>query len=157
MVQVHMEGGEELRRELQNPQFVRGPVHDFLHRIGLAVEGRAKANAPVDTGRLRGSIATTVDEGRLEARVGSNVNYAPFVEFGTRPHFPPLSAVQPWARRHGFPLGRAGAFLVARAISRRGTRAQPFLIPALHNSKRDVERFTRIIVDGMRNRLRRAR
>ena len=42
--------------------------------------------------------------------------YAGFVEEGTRPHFPPIKAIQGWADRHGIP-----AFLVARKIAREGT------------------------------------
>ncbi|WP_019008981.1 HK97-gp10 family putative phage morphogenesis protein [Deinococcus aquatilis] len=39
--------------------------------------------APVDTGRLRQSI-NVQKIGKGHYRVGTNVNYAPFVEFGTR-------------------------------------------------------------------------
>lgn len=60
----------------------------------LAVEIRNKAVgfAPVDTGRLRQSIGLK----RLDPdtwRVGTNVSYAPFVEFGTR-----FQAPQPFFR-----------------------------------------------------------
>lgn len=47
---------------------------------------------PVDTGRLRQSInVQKIGEGHY--RVGTNVNYAPFVEFGTR-----YQAAQPFMR-----------------------------------------------------------
>lgn len=46
------------------------------------VEGRAKARAPVDTGRLRDSIHTARDADGAEL-VGTEVEYARFVEFGT--------------------------------------------------------------------------
>lgn len=47
----------------------------------IAVEGEAKKLAPVDTGRLRASI--TRDADLTGAIVGTNVEYAPFVELGT--------------------------------------------------------------------------
>lgn len=47
----------------------------------LAIERDAKINAPVDTGNLRASITTKVKN--LEGEVGTNVNYAGYVEFGT--------------------------------------------------------------------------
>jgi HK97 gp10 family phage protein len=52
-----------------------------LEASALLVEGQAKALAPVDTGNLRNSITHEV-EGQ-EAKVGTNVEYAPYVELGT--------------------------------------------------------------------------
>lgn len=52
-----------------------------LEASALVVEGSAQNLAPVDTGNLRNSITHEV-EGK-EARVGTNVEYAPFVELGT--------------------------------------------------------------------------
>ncbi len=51
----------------------------------LLVERDAKINAPVDTGRLRASITNRleVEENQLVGIVGTNVEYASFVEFGT--------------------------------------------------------------------------
>jgi HK97 gp10 family phage protein len=45
------------------------------------VDREAKKNAPVDTGRLRASIHRTAQG--LEGTVYTNVEYAPYVEFGT--------------------------------------------------------------------------
>lgn len=53
----------------------------------LFIEERAKEVCPVDTGNLRRSIATTMPSvvgDRVSGSVGTNVSYAPFVEFGTR-------------------------------------------------------------------------
>ena len=58
----------------------------FLLRLALQVERAAKRLAPVDTGRLRSSIGHTLrrDAGGLLATVGTSVEYASYVEFGTR-------------------------------------------------------------------------
>jgi len=53
-----------------------------LEAIGLQAEGYAKANCPVDTGNLRNSISHAVSGDA--AYIGTNVEYAPYVEFGTR-------------------------------------------------------------------------
>lgn len=96
------------------------------------VERRAKENltddGAVDTGQTRAGIHAIVRG--LEAEVVASAPQSPFIEFGTAPHFPPPSALEPWARRHGFEDARAGAFLIARAIAERGTPARPFLFPA---------------------------
>lgn len=62
-----------------------GPVARELLRRGLQVERTAKRLAPVDTGRLRSSINTAlaVDSRGLFARIGTNVDYALYVELGT--------------------------------------------------------------------------
>ena len=52
-----------------------------IEKAALTLERNAKQKCPVDTGKLRASITTEV--GNLEAEVGTNVEYAPCVEFGT--------------------------------------------------------------------------
>lgn len=54
-----------------------------LEAIGLTAEGYAKELCPVDTGRLRNSITHAVDEGEQVVYIGTNVEYAPYVELGT--------------------------------------------------------------------------
>jgi HK97 gp10 family phage protein len=132
----------------------------------FGIERDAKQAAPVDTGRLRSSISTVEMIGATTAgaygmtsssaneftvTVGPNVEYGPYVEFGTRPHWPPIAAILEWVKRKGLGAMRTSkktgktyrgrgvavdaaqksiAFLIARAISRRGTRPQPYLVPA---------------------------
>ena len=56
-----------------------------LEKCGLVAEGYAKRLCPVDTGRLRNSIThTTRSEPGPVAYVGTNVEYAPYVELGTK-------------------------------------------------------------------------
>lgn len=52
-----------------------------LEAVGLAAEGYAKAQTPVDTGRLRSSITHQVVAGERAVYIGTNVEYAPYVEF----------------------------------------------------------------------------
>ena len=55
-----------------------------LEAIGLTAEGHAKKITPVDTGRLqlRNSISHATDD--EAAYIGTNVEYAPYVELGAR-------------------------------------------------------------------------
>lgn len=53
-----------------------------LEAIGLTAEGHAKKDTPVDTGRLRNSINHATDDDA--AYIGTNVEYAPYVELGAR-------------------------------------------------------------------------
>jgi HK97 gp10 family phage protein len=81
------------------------------------------------TGTMYDSIQVTSSPGGLVFAVGSTAKYAPYVEFGTRPHWPPLDAIREWCRVKGIP--ESAAFPIARAIARRGLPERPFLYPAL--------------------------
>lgn len=72
-----------LARLLEGPD---GHVAKDLTRRALRVQRAAKRLCPVDTGRLRASIAWRMgrDWRGLYAIVGTNVHYAAYVEFGTR-------------------------------------------------------------------------
>lgn len=64
-----------------------------LEEIGLAAEGYAKRLCPVDTGRLRNSITHVTRYGAKAVYIGTNVEYAAYVELGTRMQKP-----QPYLR-----------------------------------------------------------
>lgn len=61
-------------------------VYSAIRDGALLVERDAKLNCPVDTGNLRASIQTEMNETADEyiAEVGTNVEYAGYVEYGTK-------------------------------------------------------------------------
>lgn len=120
------------------------PMLDGMRSATLLVERDAKRNAPVDVGDLRRSITSEVRvEGlggqTVKGVVGSNKVHAAAMEVGTRPHWPPPGVLDAWARRHG-----VNPYLVARAISRRGTRPRRYLQRAFEDNK---PRIVRILGD----------
>ena len=65
-------------------------IEQALIAIGMTAETYAKELCPVDTGRLRNSITHEVDMNEQAAIIGSNVEYAAYVELGTsRQHAQP--------------------------------------------------------------------
>ena len=68
-----------------------------LETIGLTAEGYAKLACPVDTGRLRNSISHARDD--EAAYIGTNVEYAPYVELGTS-RMKPRPFLTPAAQDH---------------------------------------------------------
>ena len=54
-----------------------------LERCGSQAEGYAKDLAPVDTGKLRNSISHNVNDAEHAVYIGTNTEYAPYVELGT--------------------------------------------------------------------------
>lgn len=55
-----------------------------LTLVGELVTTEAKVRCPVDTGKLRDSIAYEVNESGLSVRIGTPTEYGPYVEFGTK-------------------------------------------------------------------------
>lgn len=88
-----------LHQLLEGPS---GPTARMLVRAALKVEAQAKVNASgrpgpnVQTGRLRSSITYRIgtDESGLFALIGSNVEYAGYVELGTD-RAPPYPYLRP--------------------------------------------------------------
>lgn len=81
---MKIRGGRDIGRKTRRitaelEQAAKAAVID----TALAIEGDAKRKAPVDTGRLRNSITHERSDDELSARVGTNVEYAPYQEFGT--------------------------------------------------------------------------
>jgi len=99
-----------------------------LKEASRQVVNRAKVLAPVRTGRLRGSIRA--EEPRIfslrgSVKVGSDLEYAAFVNDGTRPHI-----IRPRrAQVLRFTVG--GRTVFAKVVHHPGTRPRPFLDRAL--------------------------
>ena len=74
-------------------------IEDSLEIIGGMAESYAKRLCPVDTGRLRNSI-THQREGTSAVVIGTNVEYAPFVELGTIRHPEPQPYLRPAIEDH---------------------------------------------------------
>ena len=71
-----------------------------LTRIGLSAEGYAKKECPVDTGNLRNSITHEVRQSEKSVYIGTDVEYAAYVELGTtrtkaKPYLKPAATEHP--------------------------------------------------------------
>lgn len=62
---------------------MKDQVKDWLDLIGEDAASTAADKAPVDTGRLKNSISHAVVEDEKAVYIGTNVEYAPYQEFGT--------------------------------------------------------------------------
>jgi hypothetical protein len=127
-------------------------IHEELDRAMnasvLHLKGQIVPLVPVGvTALLRGGVATSIaGEGvSLVGRVFDPVAYALPVELGSRPHFPPIPPIALWVRRK---LGisdereaRSVAFLIARKISRVGTKPRLFFKRGFEAGKGRVVTF----------------
>ena len=120
---------------------VQDELRRGITRSVIQIEGDAKRLAPVDRGQLRRSLTHEVTaSGRdIVGKAGTKLEYARFVEEGRGPgKQPPVATIAGWASRHGIP--EASAYLIARAIGRRGTRPRPYLKPAFDKNRAAIGR-----------------
>ena len=79
---------------------IESAIGAALEGIGLLAENYAAKRCPVDTGNLRASITHEVDAADNAVYIGTNVEYAPYVELGTsRQKAQPF--LRPAASEHG--------------------------------------------------------
>ena len=110
-----------------------------LEKCGLVAEGYAKKLCPVDTGNLRNSITHTVsDNGERAAYVGTNSEYAVYVECGTGIYYPG-GRQTPWTYQD-----ENGDWHLTH-----GQRAKPYIKPAVADH---AAQYTRIIEQELKGK-----
>lgn len=109
----------------------RTSARNVVNGAGLLVKGQATVLAPVDTGALSGSIdlePAQKDRGDIQARVYTDKEYAPYVEFGTGVRGAASAAHQPLegSVSYGDTAGQI---------------AQPFMHPAVELTKPKIRKL----------------
>lgn len=126
----------------------------------LLLERVIKQFTPEGAGpiHLRDTIFHKVEIGqvRIWGMIGTPAIYGEPVEYGTRPHFPPVKAIQHWVERKLRISGKEAhsvAFLIARAISRRGTKGAKMFGKGIQNNEANVIRILEMIPGDIVKRL----
>ena len=167
----------EINKALKNIDIknddIRENIMNELNKTGLDVESKAKQFAPVSDGLLRASIQSayaTLTDLMVTIKAGGQttgglVNYAPYVEFGTKKKVKVPSGYQQlasqykggtgkkfadlqrsiarWANKKG--IAKEAVFPIAMSIAKNGIPAQPFLIPAFEGEKNKlVQRLKKV-------------
>jgi phage gpG-like protein len=107
-------------------------IYNALYIIGAKAADYAAGLAPVDTGRLKNSLTHEVAMDEKAVYVGTNVEYAPYVEFGHR-------------QEVGRYVPAIGKRLVKAYVP-----AKPFLKPAIVNN---LEEYKGIIESELRAKI----
>lgn len=85
-MQVKFKGWRELQREIEKKakQCDKRAVAAVVRQNSIEMQAEAVKIAPVDTGELRRSITLKIQDGGQRGVVYPYMDYAPYVEFGTR-------------------------------------------------------------------------
>lgn len=112
---------------------IQEEIKDYLIRVASDLVNNAKEEAPVSSGRLRQSIQIQ-EQGENEILVGTNLEYAPYIEFGTEPHYPPIEPLKKWVRRK-LNVEEDVAYAVQQKIGQEGTEPNPFMDRAIERTR----------------------
>lgn len=152
-IEFKIEGLDEFQRGIaQSPKNMEKRMTRGMYDSVKRVERTAREKAPrgVSSPGLKNSILGKVLFWHTgEVGVLNRIRHARAVEEGSRPHPVPPSALYKWARiKLGAKDYKGVAVAVARKIARVGTKAQPYLRPAIEENERwIVKRFTDAIDD----------
>ena len=147
---------KEMRRALKDMETygstVSKEVHGAIVRSTYRVGGRARQNAPVNFGRLRQSIREKTS--KLQGEISVNVDYAGAVEFGTKAHIirPNRKKALAFKPGGGFRFWDESGRVVVRSVKHPGTRAQPYLGPALEAEVRPLTKKIKDIIEDATKR-----
>lgn len=165
-----------LKKVLKDLENLGDEGEDVIHKItrttanNIAADAKLNTQRSFDTGRLSGSILP-IEIDRLNYKIGTNLEYAGYIEFGTgvKVRIPNelasvansfkkkgggnfkegLEAIKGWCKRKGIPVEAAYPIFVS--LLNNGMTPKPFLYPAyvdgrdnyLNDLKDALEQLTR--------------
>jgi len=159
---ITVRGLEEVQALLRRfPQVVEAETRNTMRKSVDHMQEQVSGRTPVNTGALRGSIGTHITGslvgGALVGRVSTSIPYAEPVEFGRKKgKMPPVDAIEMWVVRKGIARGedtRSVAFVIARAIGRRGTKGRYMFRDGFDAGKDRVIRLWDSLLDNVLGRL----
>jgi hypothetical protein len=155
MIDVKVTGAAELKK---NVDFLRAAFPNWLNFANEDTARRIRDDAKNNVKEIDPTTARIIQLDRnisaqgLSVVVYSDAKHAPFIEFGTAPHFPPIDKIKAWCKRKNIP--ESAAFPIARAISERGTPERPWLYPAFKVGMRDhVKRIRDLVTAALQKQL----
>jgi hypothetical protein len=144
-------------------------LESYVRRSSEAVAGQARSQAPVNNGALRASINAQYQGNPtgayVESSIGTNLGYAPYMEFGTglvhdhpswgrKRHMVPYRALIPWVKRKfGVNDKQATSFAIAIAkkiMKRGGLLPRRFLRGSLERFETRIKSDAQQIVSAIK-------
>ena len=144
---------KKIQKYLNDNRF-RRILGDVLLAAGLDLESMIVENIyerASNTGRLAQSWHT-IKKSNTRVEVRSNVHYASYVEFGTRPHRPPIDPLKKWIREKFQLRGKEAdrvAWKVWHKIAEQGTPPKRYLRDAVDSF--DLNEYIKELVKEWEN------
>lgn len=146
---ITLQGFDQLERAFsQAPQVVGEELGIFMHGLVAHLEAEVKDRTPAAHGLLRASIVGRANSvgGAMNTHVlgivGSANAYVVPVELGTKPHMPPVLAIEDWVKVKLGLTGkeaRSAAWGIARKIAKKGTKGAFMFRDAFEENAAEVQ------------------
>ena len=160
---IKLEGNSDLynviKKEIEKK--LDAALNDIADYIGTTSDSNLRdEDGAFDTGFLANSLAVDKEQ-FLHKEIGYSASYAPFIEYGTDPHFPPIDAIYSWlwrkksdlklkyrkdktatlnGKQYNADILRV-AWSIAQNMAIKGTEPKPYLRPAFHDGKSKAGAF----------------
>jgi len=139
-VRVAIYGQKDIKQALESAstKSIAG-VKLQTKKSSFRIQRSAKSSVSVNIGHLRDTIDSLPINNWLGGKIGTNTDYAEYIEHGTGPaaghqrYFPPPGSLIYWMKRKGIPENLE--YVIRRSIFLKGTKPKPFLYPAFRAEK----------------------
>ena len=136
-ITLTIEGLDQFKADVQKgADNIQPEIQTAMVNSVNQVKNEAQNIAPYQTGTLRRSIYTDIQDNGFTGIVGQDSNIAPYgidVEYGTAPH-----EIYPVNKKALFWKGALNPY---RHVHHPGTRANPFMSDAINNSLDAIQGF----------------
>jgi len=162
-IQIELKNKDKMTEEIIKiiEKKLDAALNDIVDFIGSKSDEILRSDdGAFDTGFLANSLVVDKDE-FLRKEVGYEAAYAPFVCYGTSPHFPPLDVIYNWLWRKRNDLNLTYdtkkktklngklyitgilniSWAIAKKMSMKGTEPKPFLRPAFNLGISETNEF----------------
>jgi HK97 gp10 family phage protein len=148
-ITLKVEGLDKLQAGMTNaPSVIRKEVKWAMTNSVNAVKITAADNAPFKTGTLKRSIHTDIQDEGFKGVVYQNPDEAPygiFIEYGTKPH-----EINPTNKKALFWNGAINPY---KRVMHPGSKANPFMTPALENNVNTIQAYFEKAIQNLFNTL----
>lgn len=139
-INIKLQGLEKAIRDIQDYEIaIKEEVKNIVKETAFKIQSSSKQKAPVLSGTLKRSIDVDIANDEMSAKVFSDLDYAPHVEFGTAPHEIEVKDASVLSN---------GKKPFGKKIMHPGQVAQPFLFPAYEEEVQEyMDRLERALGD----------
>lgn len=138
-------------------------IQDLINQFVLTLKDTIANNGSNASGKLSQSIKGKVKQNGKWLEVSISLeDYWKYIEYGTKPHFPPVDKIKEWIRvkpilprplsNGKLPTNDQLAFLIGRKISKVGTKPRPFLQKSITEFDL-VSKMYKIVTDEIEKQL----